>query len=101
MIGEHIRILRERENLLLRELAAILEIDPAMLSKMERGVRFFRKEDLEVLSKALNEEKETLNTMWLADKILKTSKDEKYQVKALELALINCKKQNTTLANKS
>lgn len=89
MIGKHIRILRERKNLLLRELAAILKIYSATLSKIERGVRFFRKEDLGILSEALNKNRETLNTMWLTDKILKLSKDEKYQVKTLELALTN------------
>ena len=37
MIGEQIRKLREANNILLRQLAATLDVDQAMLSKMERG----------------------------------------------------------------
>lgn len=44
MIGEHIRALRESNDVLLRQLAAQLEIDQAMLSKMERSERSFKRE---------------------------------------------------------
>lgn len=90
MIGKHIRTLREGKGMLLRELAAILKIDVAMLSKMERGKRPFREEDLDVLSNALNENKEELYTKWLADKALRATNDEKFQSKALQLALTIC-----------
>lgn len=46
MIGEKIRELREANNVLLRQLAAQLDMDTALLSKMERGDQAFRKEDL-------------------------------------------------------
>lgn len=91
MIGEHVRILRERQNLLLRELAAELEIDTAMLSKMERGARLFRKEDIKKLSKILKEDEKGLYKIWLADKILRTTKNDKFTKEALEIALRNCK----------
>ena len=55
MIGDKIRQLRESENILLRQLAAQLDMDTAMLSKMERGDRFFRKEDILALEKVNNE----------------------------------------------
>ncbi|WP_422350794.1 helix-turn-helix domain-containing protein [Flagellimonas sp.] len=90
MIGKHIRELREDKGMLLRELAAILKIDAAMLSKMERGKRPFREEDLEILSNALNESKEELYTKWLADKALRATNYEHFQSKALELALSIC-----------
>ncbi|QLG44730.1 helix-turn-helix domain-containing protein [Costertonia aggregata] len=94
MIGTYIRNARERQGMLLRELAAELNIDTAMLSKMERGVRPFRKEDLKKLSSVLNEEIETLRTQWLADKVLRATENEKLQSKALELALSKCKNRN-------
>ncbi|WP_136468587.1 helix-turn-helix domain-containing protein [Flagellimonas onchidii] len=90
MIGEHVRVLRESQNLLLRELAAELKIDTAMLSKMERGVRPFRKEDLVKLSKTLKEDQNELYKMWLADKILRTTDNDEFTKEALEIALRNC-----------
>ncbi len=100
MIGEHVRVLRERQNLLLRELAAKLNIDTAMLSKMERGVRPFRKEDINRLSKILNEDQNELYKKWLADKILRTTNNDKFTADALEIALMNCKQESTTQKNK-
>lgn len=38
MIREHIRTLRETNDILLRRLAAKLDMDQVMLSKMERAV---------------------------------------------------------------
>lgn len=90
MIGEHIRTLREGNNILLRQLAAKLDMDQAMLSKMERGERSFRKEDIDALAKIFKQPKKELLTLWLADKILKTTKNERYKKEALQLAINSC-----------
>jgi transcriptional regulator with XRE-family HTH domain len=87
MIGEHIRTLREANDILLRQLAAKLEMDQAMLSKMERGERSFRKEDIEALAKIFKQPKKELLTLWLADKILKTTENQRYKKEALQLAI--------------
>lgn len=87
MIGERIRELREKDNILLRHLAAQLDMDTAMLSKMERGDRFFRKEDIVALAKIFEQPEEDLLTLWLADKILKTIEEEDYKEQALKIAL--------------
>ena len=42
--GEHIKQLREQNQLLQRQVASILEIDTAMLSKIERGERRAKRE---------------------------------------------------------
>lgn len=94
MIGEHVRVLRESQNLLIRELAARLKMDTAMLSKMERGVRPFRREDVVPLAKILKEDKNKLYTLWLADKILRVTDNDKFTTDALEIALLNCKQKN-------
>lgn len=91
MIGEHVRTLRRKRNVLLRELASKLNIDSAMLSKMERGIRSFRKEDIEILSLFFKQGKKELYTMWLADKILKTTENENYKKEALKLAINSCR----------
>lgn len=89
MIGEHIRTLREANDILLRQLAAKLDMDQAMLSKMERGERSFRKEDIDALAKIFKQPKKELLTLWLADKILKTVGSERYSKEALKLAIEN------------
>jgi transcriptional regulator with XRE-family HTH domain len=89
MIGEHIRTLREANNILLRQLAAKLDVDQAMLSKMERGERSFRREDIDTLAKIFKQPKKELITLWLADKILKTVRSEKFSKEALRLAIEN------------
>jgi HTH-type transcriptional regulator, competence development regulator len=43
-IGEKLRQLREENNLPLRKVAALIDIDVAILSKMERGERKLTKE---------------------------------------------------------
>ncbi|MEN6618288.1 MAG: helix-turn-helix transcriptional regulator [Rikenellaceae bacterium] len=91
MIGDKIRELREQNNILLRQLAAQLDMDTAMLSKMERGDRFFRKEDIIQLSRIFNQSEEELLTLWLVDKILKTIDEEEYKEPALKLALKSIK----------
>ena len=87
MIGEHIRTLREANHILLRQLAAKLDMDQAMLSKMERGERSFRREDIDTLAKIFKQPKKDLLTMWLADKILKTTENQQYKKEALKLAM--------------
>lgn len=87
MIGEKIRELREANNILIRQLAAQLDIDTALLSKMERGDRFFRKEDLTKIATIFRISEDELLTLWLADKVIKTIEPESFQKEALELAL--------------
>ncbi|MFB2118968.1 helix-turn-helix domain-containing protein [Parapedobacter sp. 2B3] len=87
MIGEKIRELREANNILIRQLAAQLDIDTALLSKMERGDRFFRKEDLTKIATIFQISEDELLTLWLADKVIKTIEPESFQKEALELAL--------------
>ncbi len=87
MIGEKVRKLRESHNILLRQLAAKLDMDTAMLSKMERGDRVFRKEDIEALAAIFDQSRQDLLSLWLADKIVKTVASEEYPLEALEIAL--------------
>lgn len=87
MIGDRIRQLREQRHILLRHLAATLDIDTALLSKMERGDRLFRKEDISALAAFFNQPEDELLSLWLADKILRTIEEEENKEHALTLAL--------------
>lgn len=75
--GEYIREIREEKQLLLREVASEMNIDTALLSKIERGTRIARKEQVEALAKALKQNKNELLQFWMADKIVFMLKDEK------------------------
>ncbi len=82
--GNYIRKLREEKQLLLREVASQMNIDTALLSKIERGTRMARKEQVEDLAKALNKSKNELLNFWMADKIVKMIKDESNSTEILK-----------------
>lgn len=67
--GEHIRKLREDNGLPLRKVAALLDIDPSTLSKIERGERSANKEMIPSLAELFKENKETLGLILLSDKV--------------------------------
>ncbi|MEQ8360038.1 MAG: helix-turn-helix transcriptional regulator [Cytophagales bacterium] len=67
--GEHIRKLREENGLPLRKVAAVLDIDPSTLSKIERGERSANKEMIPVLAELFKEDSETLGLILLSDKV--------------------------------
>lgn len=81
--GNKIRALREKQNLLLRQVAAILEMDTAQLSKIERGERLARKETVLKIAIILKEKEDELLTLWLADQIYDVVKDEKNALQAM------------------
>ena len=57
------------QNLLLRQVAAQLEVDTALMSKIERGERNASKKQVIDIAKFLKANEEELLTLWLADKI--------------------------------
>lgn len=83
--GEYIREIREEKQLLLREVASQMNIDTALLSKIERGTRIARKEQAEALAKVLKQNKNELLQFWMADKIVFMLKDEKNSTEILKI----------------
>lgn len=74
--GRRIRELRESQGLLLRQVAAAIEIDTALISKIERGERNASKLQVEKIANYLNADREELISLWLADKIESTIVEE-------------------------
>ena len=68
-LGQKIRELREKQNLLLRQVAAQLEVDTALMSKIERGERNASKQQVIDIAKFLKANEDELLTLWLADKL--------------------------------
>lgn len=75
--GKHIRTLRKKKGLLLRELASFLSLDQAILSKIERGERSATKEQIYSISDFFQVKDKELIILWLSDKIICELKDEK------------------------
>ena len=68
--GTYIKSLRESRNLYLRQVAAQLEIDTAMMSKIEHGERRMKKEHLQLLAVLLKTDAEQLKAQWYADQVI-------------------------------
>lgn len=84
--GDRIKQLRESQNLLQRQLAANLEIDTPMFSKIERGERRAKREQVLLLAKLLNTDTQELLTLWLAEQVYDLVKDEDVASNALKVA---------------
>lgn len=92
--GERIRELRESQGLLQRQLAANLEIDTPMFSKIERGERKAKREQVIALAHLLDATEEELLTIWLSDKIIENVGDETAALAALKHAELELKKKS-------
>ena len=93
--GERVRTLREKRNLYLRQVAPLLEIDTAQLSKIEKGMRQRKREQISIIAEILKSSSDELMTLWLADQIYAIVKDEKLANEAMQVAekKINSKKR--------
>lgn len=93
--GEKIRTLREQKHLYLRQVAPLLEMDTAQLSKIEKGLRQLKREQIPILAEIFQADKDELLTLWLADQLYDVVKDEKFASEAMQVAeeKINLKKK--------
>jgi HTH-type transcriptional regulator, competence development regulator len=85
-IGEQIRKLREEQGLPLRIVAAELDIDQSILSKIERGERNASKEQIIQIARIFKVEEKGLIINYLSDKVLYDLKDEELATDALKVA---------------
>ena len=76
LLGERIRELRAEHGVLQRQLAALLEIDTPMFSKIERGDRRAKRTQVIQLAEYFKIDKNELLTLGLADKVLDAVKEE-------------------------
>lgn len=84
--GEHIRKLREELNLPIRKVAAVLDIDPSTLSKIERSERNAPRGLVKGLSEIFCAEYKDLLIRFLSDKVAYQLKDEEYSAEVLKVA---------------
>lgn len=83
-LGNKIRELRETKGLLLRQVAAHIEVDTALVSKLERGERKAQREQISRIADFLEVKEDELLLLWLADKIMGDIQDEPQALEALK-----------------
>lgn len=86
-LGQKLRESREKQNLLLRQVAAFLEVDTALISKAERGERNLNREQVIKLSLLLGISQEELISLWLCDKIIGIVGEDDYALQGMKKAL--------------
>jgi len=84
-VGEIIKSKRLKMSLLQSEVAAKLGIDAPLLSKIEKGLRRLKRDQIPKIASILNTDKEELLAVWLADQIYDVVKDEKTASKAIHI----------------
>lgn len=85
-IGQILRNQRQALGLLLRQVAAYVDIDQAILSKIERNERKPNKEMLDKLAEILELDKDELLIQFISDKIAYEIADEDCASKVLKVA---------------
>lgn len=85
-LGDILRRLRLEKELPLRVVAAHLDMDQAILSKIERGQRKATREHVIKLAEYFKVKDETLLLAWLSDKLVYELGDEAVAITALQLA---------------
>ena len=87
LLGNKIRSLRDEQGILQRQVAAYLEIDTPMFSKIERGDRRAKRSQVFQLAKYFHVDEKKMLTLWLADKILKDlDGEDELKLTAIETA---------------
>lgn len=91
---------REQKGLKTREVAQLLNIDQALVSKFETGSRKPTKEQIRKLAALLDIDFETLMTIWLKEKIIDEIGQEEFALQALKDAEIEIKSLRVSCASK-
>lgn len=67
LFANKIRTLREQNGMLQRKVAAALDVDAGLYSKIERGERPAKREQVIALASIFNTDEKELLTLWQAD----------------------------------
>lgn len=92
-LGQKIRELREKKGVLLRQLAAFVEVDTALISKLERGERRATRDQVLKIAEFLQTQQNELIKLWLADKIVESIEGESNSIEVLKFVLKQLEKK--------
>lgn len=91
MLGQRLKELREKNQIVQRQVAARLEIDTAYVSKMEKGDKQISRKWLPVLADMFSADLEELTVLWISDKVEALVIEEPKGVEALQRVLSKLK----------
>lgn len=86
-LGEIFRKEREKRNLLLRQVASSIDMDQAVLSKIEREERKATKQQLIDLIKFYQLDEKQIMVEWNSQKLLNQLKSENYAIDILNKSI--------------
>ncbi len=90
-LGQKIREIREKQGLLLRQIAAHIEVDTALMSKAERGERNLNREQVVKLAKLFGTSEKELISLWLCDKVIEAVGGDPFATQGIKKALTKIK----------
>jgi transcriptional regulator with XRE-family HTH domain len=85
-VGEILKDLREAKGLLIREVAAGVNVDTAILSKIERAERLPTKKQVLLLAKFFSFDKNELMVSYLSDKLVYDLNGEEVAIRVIHVA---------------
>ena len=91
-LGQKIRETRQKQKVLLRQVAAHIEVDTSLMSKAERGERNLNKDQVVKLAKFLNSSEEDYICLWLCDRVLAAVANDPLATQGINTALSKIKK---------
>jgi len=93
-LSELLKYHREKKELLMRELAYKVDVDTAIISKIEKGDRKPTKEQLQKYAIALDIDYKHLHTLWLSEKVYQEIKEEDTALEVLKVVAKRIKEDN-------
>lgn len=94
LLGNKLQALREEMKITQRYIAEALSVDVPMYSRMERGTRPIKKEQIKILADVLQTDETELLTLWLADQVNDVLKDDDTLVDKVMSIIQNPEKEN-------
>ena len=85
-LGNRLLKLREERLLTLKKVADVVQINPTLLCRIEKGQRPATKDQVIKLARFFNVNEQSLLTEWLSDKLAGELEGEPVALKALQLA---------------
>lgn len=82
-LSKRIKELREEKQLLQRQLAAALEVDTPMYSKLERGERKAKRSQIIKMAELFEVDSKELLTLWLASQLYEIVQSEEVGLEAI------------------
>jgi len=92
-LSELLKYHREKKELLMRELAYKVDVDTAVISKIEKGDRKPTKEQLHKYAIALDIDYTQLHLLWLSEKVYQEIKEEETALEVLKVVAKRIKEE--------